>query len=107
MCRINKGFTLIELMLVVAVIVLLVAVVIPMYRDYTERAKQASFCATVYNIETLLYRWRAEHLTDSYPTLDEVNTLLTSATYLLQNRLTHIPINHLLLQLRLQTKKAV
>ena len=79
--RKRKGFSLIELMLVVAVIVLLVAVVIPMYRDYTERAKQASFCATVHNIETLLYRWRAEKLTDSYPTLDELNTLLTSATY--------------------------
>ncbi len=79
--RKHRGFSLIELMLVVAVIVLLVAVVIPMYRDYTERAKQANFCALVYNIETLLYRWRAEKLTDSYPTLDELNTLLTSATY--------------------------
>jgi len=79
--RKRKGFSLIELMLVVAIIVLLAVAVIPMYRGYTERAKQASFCATVHNIETLLYRWRAEKLTDSYPTLDELNTLLTSATY--------------------------
>jgi prepilin-type N-terminal cleavage/methylation domain-containing protein len=81
MCKIRKGFSLIELMFVVAIIVLLVAVVIPMYNDYTERTKQASFCATVYNIEVMLYRWRAEHFTDKYPTLDELNTLLTNGDY--------------------------
>lgn len=79
--RKRKGFSLIELMLVVAIIVLLVAVVIPMYRGYTERAKQANFCALVYNIETLLYRWRAENLTDKYPTLEQLNEMLMSSDY--------------------------
>ena len=50
----QKGFTLIELMIVVAIIGILAAVALPAYQDYTVKAKIGNALASVASIKTAI-----------------------------------------------------
>lgn len=54
MKRVQQGFTLIELMIVVAIIGILAAVALPQYRDYTTRSRWAANVAAVDSLKTAI-----------------------------------------------------
>ncbi len=68
----QSGFTLIELMIVVAILAIIAAVAIPAYSDYATRARRADAKNALLAIEILQEKWRANNvsyglLPDLYP----------------------------------------
>ena len=57
MKRVQQGFTLIELMIVVAIIGILAAIALPAYQDYTVRAKVSELMLAASGMKTDIAEW--------------------------------------------------
>lgn len=66
MKNLQKGFTLIELMIVVAIIGILAAIALPAYQDYTARAQASEGLKATAGLQSDLGVWLADN--GSFPT---------------------------------------
>ncbi|MGR9099493.1 MAG: type IV pilin protein [Gammaproteobacteria bacterium] len=60
--QIQNGFTLIELMIVVAVIAVIALVAIPSYQDYAKRARRSDARDALLTIKLAEEKWRANNI---------------------------------------------
>lgn len=61
--RLSRGFTLIELMIVVAIVAILAAVAMPAYTDYVRRARRSDAIEELLRLQQAQEKWRAGHST--------------------------------------------
>ena len=73
----QKGFTLVELMVVVVILGILVAIAVPLYNAQTEKAKKATCFANQRMIDSAIMQWHTEEgNAGSYPNLDNLAAYL-------------------------------
>ena len=68
----RRGFTLIELMIVVAVIGVLATIAYPSYQDYIRRARRIDAQSVMLDIQLLQEKYRVNHV--SYGSLTDLGT---------------------------------
>ncbi|NIR30745.1 MAG: pilin [Gammaproteobacteria bacterium] len=78
MKRVQQGFTLIELMIVVAIIGILAAIAIPAYQDYTIRAKVSEAMGLAAAAKTSVSEYRLSQ--NAYPTGNSTAGISTNIT---------------------------
>lgn len=71
--QMQKGFTLIELMIVVAIIGILAAIALPAYQDYTTRAKVSEVMLAASSARTTVAEAASLTTGTTMPTLSEVS----------------------------------
>ena len=80
MRKLQEGFTLIELMIVVAIIGILAAVAIPAYQDYLIRSKMSELAAALSACKTSVSEYAAAR--NTWPdTVDRAGCSTQSTTY--------------------------
>ena len=74
MKRVQQGFTLIELMIVVAIVGILAAIALPAYQDYVVRSKMSEGEAAAAACKTSVAEYLSTHAAGGLPPIDTSNS---------------------------------
>ena len=85
----NKGFTLMELLIVIAIIVVLVAIAIPVFNAQLEKAREATDMA---NIRAAYAEVSANLITEETATAKDVEAVQTKANWQAKSGATEVKI---------------
>ena len=75
----NKGFSLVELIIVIAIMAVLVGVLAPQFLKYVERSRKSTDCQNVASIVTALQTYAADPMVDSTKKLSTGKITLTAS----------------------------
>jgi general secretion pathway protein G len=68
----GKGFTLVELLVVVAILAILAAALLPKFLGYTDKAREAQIMADLSTMKSVVEIHAADVGAGNYPTVDEI-----------------------------------
>jgi len=77
--RAKKGFTLVEILIVVVILGILAAIVIPQFTDASTQAKTSSLCSNLQSIRSQIELYKIQH-NDDPPDLADFEAQMTGTT---------------------------
>ena len=83
MTRIRKGFTLVEILIVVIILGILAAVVIPQFTEASNDARQSALASDLQTVRSQLELYKVQHL-EKYPDVDADGLADTAANFVLR-----------------------